>query len=135
MKRLLLCGLTIAGLGLASWASHSGSKPGDGSAADASVPHSLGAIHPRIAPDGRQIVFSYQGAIWRIAREGGTMTRLSDGAGFDIEPVWSPDGSLVAYVNSPRMAGGAETGTILAENGFSEDEIAALREAGAMGAD
>jgi crotonobetainyl-CoA:carnitine CoA-transferase CaiB-like acyl-CoA transferase len=35
----------------------------------------------------------------------------------------------------PRMAGGAETETILAENGFSEEEIAALREAGATGAD
>jgi hypothetical protein len=60
-----------------------------------------------LSPDGGQLAFSYQGAIWRLPREGGTMTRLSDGAGYDIEPAWSPDGSLIAFVNSPRMSGGA----------------------------
>jgi alpha-methylacyl-CoA racemase len=55
-------------------------------------------------------------------------------AGGVMQPAPAPRYSVSATV-PPRMAGGAETETILAENGFSEDEIAALREAGAMGAD
>ena len=46
------------------------------------MPHpkaDLGAIHPRISADGKHIAFSYQGAIWRAPRTGGTMTRLFQG--------------------------------------------------------
>lgn len=68
--------------------------------------HSIGAIQPRVSPDGKTIVMSYQGALWTIARTGGEMTRLTSDAGFDIEPVWSPDGESIAYVNSPRFGGG-----------------------------
>lgn len=35
----------------------------------------IGAVHPRISPDGSTIAFSYQGAIWTVPRSGGTMTR------------------------------------------------------------
>jgi len=55
-------------------------------------------------------------------------------AGGVIQPAPAPRYSVSETV-PPRMAGGAETGTILAENGFSEEEIAALHEAGATGAD
>ncbi|MEO8374986.1 MAG: CaiB/BaiF CoA-transferase family protein [Sphingomonas bacterium] len=53
-------------------------------------------------------------------------------AGGVIQPAPAPRYSVSETV-PPRMAGGAETGTILAENGFSEEEIAALHEAGATG--
>jgi len=66
----------------------------------------LGTIHPRISPDGEHIAFSYQGAIWRTPRTGGTMTRLTDGPGMDLDPAWSPDGKLIAFVRSPTMHGG-----------------------------
>ena len=55
-------------------------------------------------------------------------------AGGVIQPAPAPRYSVSETV-PPRMARGAETGTILAENGFSEDEIAALHEAGATGTD
>jgi alpha-methylacyl-CoA racemase len=55
-------------------------------------------------------------------------------AGGVTQPAPAPRYSVSETV-PPRMARGAETGTILAENGFSEDEIAALHAAGATGTD
>src|SRR5262249_36572271 len=58
----------------------------------------VGAVHPRLAPDGKSIVFAYQGSIWRIPAEGGTMKRIAAGAGFAVEPCWSPDGKRIAFL-------------------------------------
>src|SRR4051812_8596130 len=66
----------------------------------------FGAIYPRLSPAGDRIAFSYQGAIWRMPRTGGKMTRLTGGSGFDIEPVWSPDGGRIAYLNSQAFGSG-----------------------------
>lgn len=107
MNRRLLSGLSLVGMAMVAWVARSGSPPAGPQPAGEIAPRGLGAIHPRISADGSVIVFSYQGAIWRMPRAGGNMTRLSDGGGFDIEPVWSPDARLVAYVNAPRMTGGA----------------------------
>ncbi|MSO22846.1 MAG: hypothetical protein EXQ58_06235, partial [Acidobacteria bacterium] len=56
----------------------------------------IGAIDPRISPTGKAIMFSYQGAIWGIEREGGSMRRLTNRPGFDSEPVWSLDEKRIA---------------------------------------
>jgi len=97
MKRLILCGLWLFGLALAVWGANSSQSVTTNDAVDAVViSRHFGAIQPQISPDGAQLAFSYQGAIWHIARTGGTMTRVTDGAGFDIEPVWSPDAALIA---------------------------------------
>jgi TolB protein len=66
----------------------------------------IGAIHPRISPSGKDIVLSYQGAIWRLPIEGGTMKRLSSGPGFAFEPCWSPDGRYVAFYQGKSWVGG-----------------------------
>ena len=66
----------------------------------------MGAIHPRLSPSGKDIVFSYQGAIWRLPIEGGTMKRLATGPGFAFEPCWSPDGRLVAFWQGKSWGGG-----------------------------
>src|SRR4051812_9879781 len=66
--------------------------PPRGAAAHSAEARAFGAIYPRLSPAGDRIAFSYQGAIWRMPRTGGRMTQLTDGPGFDIEPVWSPDG-------------------------------------------
>jgi WD40-like Beta Propeller Repeat len=76
---------------------------------------SLGAIHPRVSNSGDAIVFSYQGAIWRMSRQGGVMRRLTSGPGFDVEPAWSVDEKRIAYVNSSN----GELRLIDAEKGSS----------------
>ena len=104
MKGILLAGSCVAVLVLAVIA-------GRQEAPQAEKPakkqlRAVGGIQPRISPDGSTIAFSYQGALWLVPRGGGTMTRLTEGAGFDIEPAWSPDGKKIAYVNSPNSLGG-----------------------------
>jgi hypothetical protein len=66
----------------------------------------FGPIHPRLSNDGETIVFSYQGAVWRLPRAGGVMTRLTSGAGFAIEPAWSADGKTIAYIQSANYSDG-----------------------------
>jgi hypothetical protein len=79
---------------------------------------SFGAIYPRLSEAGDRVAFSYQGAIWRMPRTGGEMTRLTDGSGFDIEPVWSPDGGRIAYLNSQAFGSGVLR-IVRAEDGAS----------------
>jgi TolB protein len=104
MHRLILALLTA--VGLAATLALSNSTPLSTAVDSQQLPAAFGGIHPRISPDGTQIAFSYQGAIWRMPRDGGTMTRLTEGVGFDVEPAWSSDGKYIAYVNSPNMGGG-----------------------------
>ncbi|HXM45033.1 MAG TPA: PDZ domain-containing protein [Bryobacteraceae bacterium] len=44
-----------------------------------------------------QIVFSYAGDLWSVPREGGEATRLTAGPGVETDPVFSPDGSTIAF--------------------------------------
>ena len=43
------------------------------------------------------IVFSYAGDLWSVPREGGDATRLTTGPGVETDPVFSPDGSQIAF--------------------------------------
>ena len=74
-----------------------GEKP-DERATTLQLPRALGAIQPRLSPDGSTVAFSYQGEIWTGPRAGGTMTLLIPSQGFDTEPAWSPDGKRVAFL-------------------------------------
>ncbi len=104
MKRVLLGCLSALAVTATIAVSRSSSDVGVPPVAAAL--RAFGPIHPRISPQGDTIVFSYQGALWRLPRSGGTMTRLSDGEGFDIEPAWSPDGKWIAYINSRNFSSG-----------------------------
>src|SRR5690348_11149678 len=44
-----------------------------------------------------QIVFSYAGDLWIVSRDGGDAKRLTSGVGRETDPVFSPDGTLVAF--------------------------------------
>jgi tricorn protease len=51
--------------------------------------------HPAISRT--QIVFSFANDLWSVPREGGDAVRLTTGAGAETDPVFSPDGSLIAF--------------------------------------
>jgi tricorn protease len=46
------------------------------------------------------IAFDFAGEIWTVPREGGTARRLVAGQGRNTRPVFSPDGSLIAYTGT-----------------------------------
>ena len=53
----------------------------------------------KISPDGKQIAFTYKGDIYKVASAGGTATRLTTRPSYESAPVWSPDGSKIAFAS------------------------------------
>src|SRR6516225_7220908 len=51
--------------------------------------------HPTLSKT--QVVFSYGGDLWTVARRGGDARRLTGGLGLESQPIFSPDGSQVAF--------------------------------------
>src|ERR1700740_3504919 len=44
-----------------------------------------------------QIVFSFANDLWTIPREGGDAVRLTTGVGVEGDPIFSPDGTRIAF--------------------------------------
>jgi tricorn protease len=44
-----------------------------------------------------QIAFSYGGDLWIVDRSGGEARRLTSDVGIEIDPVFSPDGTMIAF--------------------------------------
>ncbi|MFN8574056.1 MAG: CehA/McbA family metallohydrolase [Gemmatimonadaceae bacterium] len=57
-----------------------------------------GVVDPAVAPDGRTMVFASRGWLWRFDIATGVAERLTQGAGVDSRPTWSPDGRRLAFV-------------------------------------
>jgi tricorn protease len=55
--------------------------------------------YPALSPDGKTIVFSYQGDLFRVASSGGTATPLTVGGAYAFRPVWSHDGRWIAFAS------------------------------------
>src|SRR6516164_11418473 len=52
---------------------------------------------PDIAPDGKTIAFSYLGDIYTVETIGGTARAITSHPAHDVNPVFSPDGSKIAF--------------------------------------
>jgi tricorn protease len=53
--------------------------------------------HPALSKD--LIAFSYAGDLWTVPRAGGLARRLTTGVGIEMAPVFSPDGSTIAFTS------------------------------------
>jgi len=50
------------------------------------------------SPDGRTLVYSMQGSLWRQDIDSGLARQLTAGPGYDYQPDWSPDGTRIVFV-------------------------------------
>jgi len=53
--------------------------------------------YPSISPDGRWIVFSWRGDLWKVSSGGGQAVRLTTHSGDDLRSAFSPDGKRIAF--------------------------------------
>jgi tricorn protease len=74
---------------LATFAFYSGTANGQ----VAEKPHIL--QRPALSKD--VIAFGYAGDLWTVPRAGGRATRVTTGVGIETSPVFSPDGSTIAF--------------------------------------
>jgi dipeptidyl aminopeptidase/acylaminoacyl peptidase len=51
------------------------------------------------SPDGRELVYSMQGSLWRQLVGSTEARQLTDGPGYDYQPDWSPDGRRIVYAS------------------------------------
>ena len=68
-----------------------------------------------ISPDGKTIAFTYKGDIFTVPVTGGEARQITSNSAFDTNPVWSPDGSRIAFA-SYRL-GGADVFIVGREGG------------------
>lgn len=55
--------------------------------------------YPAISPDGKIIVFTYKGDLWKVPSAGGNAQPLTFHDAHDFMPVWSADGKTVAFAS------------------------------------
>jgi tricorn protease len=55
---------------------------------------------PCISPDGKTIVFTYEGDLWQVAAQGGMAMRLTAMEGDESRAKFSPDGKWIAFTGS-----------------------------------
>ncbi|MCK5146409.1 PD40 domain-containing protein [bacterium] len=60
----------------------------------------VGARFPALSPSGQYIAFSYLGDLWVVPASGGDARRLTDHQAYDREPIWSPDGTQIAFTSN-----------------------------------
>lgn len=53
----------------------------------------------KISPDGKEIAFTYKGDIYKVPVNGGSAVRLTTQPSYESNPVWSPDGSKIAFAS------------------------------------
>ncbi len=87
--------------------------------------------YPSISPDGSTVVFTYKGDLYRVSASGGTATPLTIDQAHDFMPVWSHDGSQIAFASDrsgnfdvyvmPSIGGDAKRLTYHSANDYPSD--------------
>ena len=57
-----------------------------------------------VSPDGRTLAFALLGDIYTMPIAGGTPTRIAEGLAWEVQPRFSPDGQMIAFISD--RAGG-----------------------------
>lgn len=52
---------------------------------------------PTLTPDAKEIIFSFEGDLWKVATSGGQAFRLTGMEGIETKPAVSPDGKWLAF--------------------------------------
>ncbi len=60
---------------------------------------------PAISPDGKEIAFASGGDIWTVAATGGDAHLLVTNPATESRPLYSPDGTRLAFVSTRTGAG------------------------------
>lgn len=68
-----------------------------------------------VSPDGKWLAMDLQGSLWIVPAKGGKATRITDYFNDARQPVWSPDGSRLAYFS--YRDGGYDLWTIKPDGG------------------
>jgi tricorn protease len=55
--------------------------------------------YPSISPDGKSIVFSFKGDLYKVSSTGGDAIPLTLHEAYDFMPVWSHDGKSIAFAS------------------------------------
>jgi TolB protein len=56
------------------------------------------------SPDSKELIYSMAGSLWRQRLDSKEATQITDGAGYDYQPDWSPDGKSLVYVSYQKDA-------------------------------
>ena len=56
------------------------------------------------SPDGRDLIYSMQGSLWRQQIGSGVAVEVTGDAGYDYQPDWSPDGRFVVFARYAKDA-------------------------------
>ena len=58
--------------------------------------------YARISPDGNKIAFCYKGDIYVVPSAGGQAVQLTSQSSYETQPVWSPDGTMLAFASDRK---------------------------------
>ncbi|WP_442266440.1 S41 family peptidase [Tenacibaculum sp. ZS6-P6] len=56
--------------------------------------------HSSISPDGKEIVFTYKGDLYKVSSNGGNATQLTFHKAHDYKAIWSKDGKKIAFASN-----------------------------------